>query len=84
MGAMARVLARRPPRPDGSPNPDDRGRGPQPHEATRRMMTRVATYYGYDASGSLETTTKTMTDIALHRMVDKPPMCLQCLPRPAQ
>jgi hypothetical protein len=44
----------------------------------------VATYYWYDALGNLEKTTKTMTDTALHRTADEPPMCLQCLPRSAQ
>jgi hypothetical protein len=45
---------------------------------------RTTTYYGYDASRNLETTMKTMMDTALHRTADEPPMCLQCLPRPAR
>jgi hypothetical protein len=36
----------------------------------------VATYYGYDAPGNLETTMKTMMDTTLHRMADEPSMCL--------
>jgi hypothetical protein len=36
----------------------------------------VATYYGYDTSGNLEVTTKTMMNVALHRMANEPPMCL--------
>jgi hypothetical protein len=33
---------------------------------------KVATYYGYDVSGNLETMTKTMTDTTLHRTAHEP------------
>ena len=38
----------------------------------------AATYYGYDALGNLETTTKTMTDATLHRTADELSPSLQC------
>jgi hypothetical protein len=40
MEATVRVLARRLSRPVESPDPDDRGHGPQPREATRRTVTQ--------------------------------------------
>jgi hypothetical protein len=39
---------------------------------------RAATYHGYSASGNLETTVKTMTDTALHRIAEELSPWLQC------
>ena len=64
---------------DESPDPNDWGRGPQPHEATRQSNDlEVATYYGFDALGHLETTGKTMTNAVLHRKADEQSPWLQC------
>jgi hypothetical protein len=39
---------------------------------------RAATYYGYDAPGNPETTSKTTKDVTLHRATDEPSPWLQC------
>jgi hypothetical protein len=39
---------------------------------------RAATYYGYNALGNLETTTKTMWDAVLHMIADELSPWLQC------
>jgi hypothetical protein len=76
------------PRPSGHPNrlkaptPMIVALGPVKRPDKRRP--KAATYYGYDTPGNLEMTMKIMMDTALHRTVDEPPMCLQCLPRPAR
>ena len=36
----------------------------------------AATYYVYDVPGNLEMTTKTMTDVVLHKMADETPLRL--------
>ena len=55
-----------------------------PTKQLGKQQPRATTYYVCDAPGNLETMAKTMTDAALHKMTDEPPMCLQCPPWSAQ
>jgi len=48
-----------------------------PTKRPGKQRPRAATYYEYDASGSLETTAKTMTDVVLHRIADEQSPWLQ-------
>ena len=73
---MARVSTKRPPWLAECLDLSDWGSwssAPRSDQANNDL--EAAIYYGYDASGDLKTTAKTMTDAALHRTADEQSPC---------